>query len=87
MNLNVSYNTYQMFTDEEQLIYEDDDVEGWDDELPSRGETPDVTSSTEVKHDQINISDAFDQGYFMDRTLSSYSAPENRIWNLATCTG
>ncbi len=88
MDFNVSYHKYQMFSDEENLIYEDDDDEGWDDEIPNRNDLSiQENVSTEEQHNQIAISDTFDQGNFVDKTLSSYSAPENRVWNLGTRLG
>ncbi len=85
----MSYHKYAMFTDEENLIYEDDDdVEGWEDDIPSKaGNAQPNLANNEEKQRQIDISASFDQGYFVDRTLSSYSAPENRIWNLGTTLG
>eukprot|EP00794_Sanderia_malayensis_P007596 gene7596-8436_t len=92
MDFDVSYHKYQMFSDEENLIYEDDDddfdEEGWKCEGPNEGgSTSSGQLSASERQDQINISDSFDQGYFVDKTLSSYSTPQTRIWNLATKTG
>ena len=89
MSLVVSYNKYEMFTDEEQLIYEDDDdYEGWDDNQ-AIADTTNIPSPTGSQRfdSQISIGDALDNEYFQDRTLSSISTPENRIWNLSTTSG
>ena len=89
MSLAVSYNKYEMFSDEEQLIYEDDDdYEGWEDNnqaITDRTNIPSPTGSQ--RFDNVSIGDALDNEYFQDRTLSSISTPANRIWNLATTSG
>ena len=89
MSLAVSYNKYEMFSDEEQLIYEDDDdYEGWEDNnqaITDRTNIPSPTGSQ--RFDNVSIGDALDNEYFQDRTLSSISTPANRIWNLATKSG
>ena len=89
MSLTVSYNKFDMYGDEEQLIYEDDDdYEGWDDHAGSQPNSSNIPSPTgSGKFDNVSIGDALDNEYFLDRTLSSVGTPENRIWNLATRTG
>eukprot|EP00112_Aurelia_sp_Birch-Aquarium-sp1_P024593 Seg784.6_Seg784.1 transcript_id=Seg784.6_Seg784.1/GoldUCD/mRNA.D3Y31 product="Phosphatidylinositol 3 4 5-trisphosphate 3-phosphatase TPTE2" protein_id=Seg784.6_Seg784.1/GoldUCD/D3Y31 len=88
MSFVINYHKYEMFTDEEQLIYDDDDDVEWEDEVPTLDENS-LEGSTESrkKNEQIGISDALDNDYFLDRTLTSISTPENRIWDLTTKTG
>ena len=88
MSFVINYHKYEMFTDEEQLIYEDDDDVEWEDEVPSL-DASSLEASTESrrKNEQIAIGDSLDHAYFLDRTLSSISTPENKIWDLRTTTG
>ena len=81
-----------MFTDEEQLIYEDDDddddVAGWDNVSPVPSESNTISSTTSSERfEKVSIGDTLDNDYFLDRTLTSISTPENRIWNLGTTSG
>ena len=95
MSFVVNYKKYnEMYSDEEQLIYEDDDdYEGWDDENEKKENSPTVIPSnvksptSSGRFDDISIGDGLDNDYFLDRTLSSISTPENRIWNLSTTSG
>ena len=78
---------YQSYSDEEQLIYEDDDDdEFWGDEdLPQLEQ--DNKKAQQAPNKQVEFSTSFDSEYFVDRTLTSYSAPANHIWNLNTKIG
>ena len=95
MSFAIHYKKYnEMYSDEEQLIYEDDDdYEGWDDEI-ERKENSSAVIPSDIKNptssgrfDDISIGDGLDNDYFLDRTLSSITTPENRIWNLSTTSG
>jgi len=95
MSFAIHYKKYnEMYSDEEQLIYEDDDdYEGWDDEIERKENSSAVIPSdirnptSSGRFDDISIGDGLDNDYFLDRTLSSITTPENRIWNLSTTSG
>ena len=88
MSFVINYHKYEMFTDEEQLIYEDDDDIEWEDEVPNLDENSlEASTESRKRNEQIAIGDSLDNDYFVDRTLTSISTPENKIWDLRTETG
>lgn len=89
MTLVINYKKYEMFSDEEQLIYEDDDDdESWGDNLQDQVEPASASSpSNSGRFEKVSIRDTLDNDYFLDRTLTSIGTPENRVWDLGTTTG
>ena len=88
MSLVISYQKYEMFNDEEQLIYEDDDdIEGWEDDNEAGPESKNDAAPSSTVAERVAVKDTLDNDYFLDRTLTSLSTPENRIWDLGTPLG
>ncbi|XP_065058372.1 phosphatidylinositol 3,4,5-trisphosphate 3-phosphatase TPTE2-like [Rhopilema esculentum] len=88
MSLVISYQKYEMFNDEEQLIYEDDDdIEGWEDDNEAGPESKNDAAPSSTVAERVAVKDALDNDYFLDRTLTSLSTPDNRIWDLGTPLG